>query len=74
MFKIGIVGGRGLSGLSGISAMEDVCVSCVCDLDESVLTRAKERIPDVKTFRLYEDMLLEDIDAEIGRASCRERV
>ncbi len=63
MFKIGVVGTRGLSGIASINATTEAQVVAVCDLDQSVLDRATEKYPDMKTYRIFEDMLAADIDA-----------
>ena len=65
MIKIGIVGTRGLSFLKGLQMSEDVKISAMCDINEEHLKKAADRIGDVKTFRVYEDMLESDIDAVI---------
>ena len=68
MLKIGIVGGRGLSTLQGFLARPDVCeVTAICDLDEDVLNRSKEKLGyDIPNkFRVYTDMLASDIDAVV---------
>ncbi len=67
MIKVGIVGTRGLSMLKGLEAIEDVKISAMCDINEDNLKKAVDRIGtgDVKTFRIYEDMLESDIDAVV---------
>ena len=68
MLKIGIVGGRGLSTMQGFLARPDVCeVTAICDLDESVFDRPKEKLGyDIPNkFRVYNDMLESDIDAVV---------
>ena len=67
MIKIGIVGTRGLSTLKGLQAIDDVQITAMCDLNEDHLKEAADRIGngDIKTFRVYEDMLESDIDAVI---------
>ena len=67
MIKIGIVGTRGLSTLQGLQAIDDVQITAMCDLNEDNLKKAVDRIGDgdIKTFRIYEDMLESDIDAVI---------
>lgn len=68
IIKLGIVGTRGYSFVRALKDMEDkVKISAVCDLDEGALARAGEEIGgDVKTFRVYEDMLERaDLDAVI---------
>ncbi|MBR6939826.1 MAG: Gfo/Idh/MocA family oxidoreductase [Clostridia bacterium] len=64
--KIGIAGVRGLSALMGLNEIEDVEIAAMCDLDEKHLNDAAEKIePDVKKYRVFEDMLESDIDAVI---------
>lgn len=63
--KIGIVGGRGISTVMGLKAMEDVEITAFCNLDEGVLKQGAEMLGDVKTYRIYEDMLESDIDAVV---------
>ena len=65
MLKVGIVGARGLSTLTGFRAIEGVEVSALCDLNAELLAAqaAKHSIP--KTYRIFEDMLLSDIDAVV---------
>ena len=67
MIKIGIAGTRGLSSLMGLSCIEDVKITAMCDLDEEHLKNAASRIGgDVKTFRIFDDMLEKgDIDAVV---------
>ena len=63
--KIGIVGGRGISTVMGLKAMEDVEITAFCNLDEGVLKQGADMLGDVKTYRIYEDMLESDIDAVV---------
>ena len=64
--KIGIAGCRGLSTLKGLQDIEGVRIAAMCDLDEGHLKDAAERIgTDVKTYRIFEDMIESDIDAVI---------
>lgn len=65
--KIGIAGTRGLSVLMGLKAIEDVEIAAMCDLDEEHLKSAVESIGngDIKTYRIFDDMLESDIDAVI---------
>lgn len=66
MIKIGIAGCRGLSTLQGLHDIKDVQITAMCDLNEQHLQDAAARIGgDVKTFRVFEDMLESDIDAVI---------
>lgn len=64
--KVGIAGTRGLSSLMGLHDIEDVEIAAMCDLDEEHLKKAADRIGgDVKTYRVFDDMLESDIDAVI---------
>ncbi len=67
MIKIGIAGTRGLSSLMGLNSIEDVKITAMCDLDEEHLKSAAEKIGgDVRTFRIFDDMLEKgDIDAVV---------
>ena len=67
MIKVGIAGTRGLSTLMGLNSIEDVRITAMCDLDEEHLKKAADTIGgDVKTFRVFDDMLEKgDIDAVI---------
>ena len=65
--KIGIAGVRGLSTVMGFNAMEDVEITALCDLDESVLNREGENlnIAAQHRYRIFDDMLESDIDAVV---------
>lgn len=64
--KVGIAGCRGLSTIMGLKDIEDVEIAAMCDLDEEHLKNAAEKIGgDVKTYRIFEDMIESDIDAVI---------
>ncbi|MCR5688804.1 MAG: Gfo/Idh/MocA family oxidoreductase [Clostridiales bacterium] len=64
--RIGIAGTRGLSTIQGLRSIPDVEITAMCDLDEGHLKDASERIGgDVKTFRVFDDMLETDIDAVV---------
>ena len=65
MIKIGIAGARGLSTLMGLKMLPDVEIVAMCDLNEETLRASAERIGNVKTYRVFEDMLESDIDAVI---------
>lgn len=66
MIKVGIAGVRGLSTLMGLKAIEDVEIAAMCDLDEAHLKDAAAKIGgNVKTYRVFDDMLESDIDAVI---------
>lgn len=65
MLKVGIAGGRAQSTMAGFSAIPDVKVTAVCDLDETRLKEigGKWNIPN--RYRIFEDMLESDIDAVV---------
>ena len=65
MIKVGIVGARGLSGMMGFRDLEGVEVTALCDINQELLDResAKWNIPH--TYRVFEDMLMSDIDAVV---------
>jgi predicted dehydrogenase len=63
--KIGIAGIRGLSTLMGFNHIEGVEVSALCDLDEGILASQSLKYNIPKTFRVFEDMLMSDIDAVV---------
>ncbi len=65
MLKIGIVGARAQSTLAGFKAIEGVEVSAVCDLDEERLNAIGDKHGIRKRYRIYEDMLMSDIDAVV---------
>lgn len=63
--KIGIVGARGLSNVSGFNSIKGVRVDALCDINEELLKEQARKYNIPKTFRIYEDMLESDIDAVI---------
>ncbi len=65
--KIGIAGVRGLSTVMGFNAIEDVEITALCDLDESVLNREGDNlnIAPNHRYRVFDDMLESDIDAVV---------
>jgi len=65
MIKIGIVGARGLSFMTGFQNIEGVKVEALCDLDEDLLRKQSQTYGIGKTFRVYDDMLECDIDAVV---------
>ena len=65
MIRIGIAGARGLSTLQGLQMLPDVEVAAMCDLNEETLRSAAERLGNVKTYRVFDDMLESDIDAVV---------
>lgn len=69
MIKIGIAGVRGFSIVDAVKKMpEEACITAMCDLSQSALEEAKEKIglTDGQCYRIYEDMLANaDIDAVV---------
>ncbi len=65
--KIGIAGARGLSTVMGFNAMDNVEITALCDLDESVLNREGDNLNIAKQhrYRIFDDMLESDIDAVV---------
>ncbi len=64
--KVGIAGGRGISTVMGLRALPDVEITAYCNLDEDVLKQGAEMLGgDVKTYRIFDDMLESDIDAVV---------
>lgn len=63
--KIGIVGARGLSTLSGFRDLPDTEVVALCDLDGEYVQMQAEKHNIPRTYRIYEDMLSSDIDAVV---------
>ncbi|MBQ6421600.1 MAG: Gfo/Idh/MocA family oxidoreductase [Clostridia bacterium] len=63
--KIGIAGTRGLSTLMGLKAIEDVEITAMCDLDETHLNEAADKIGVSNRYRVFDDMLESDVDAVI---------
>ena len=63
--KIGIVGARGLSFMTALEDIEDAQVTALCDIDEELLKDQADKHNIPQRFRVYEDMLMADIDAVI---------
>ena len=63
--KIGIAGVRGLSVMSAFDDIEDAQVTAFCDINEEALNEQSEKYKIPNRFRVYEDMLMSDIDAVI---------
>ncbi len=63
--KVGIAGLRGLSTLMGFRAIEGVEVTALCDLDEELLHSQMKEYNIPAGFRVFEDMLMSDIDAVV---------
>ena len=63
--KVGIVGARGLSTMTGFKALPGVEVTALCDLNEELLKQkaAQHGIPH--TYRIFDDMVESDLDAII---------
>lgn len=62
IWKVGIVGARGLSTVAGFRAIADAEITALCDIDAELLRAqcAKHGIPNA--YRVYDDMLDSDID------------
>ena len=65
MIKVGIVGSRAKSTMAGFSALDNVEVTAVCDLNEECMNRIADEYNIPHLFRVYEDMLESDIDAVV---------
>lgn len=63
--KIGIAGLRGLSTLMGFRAIEGVTVTALCDLDQDLLNSQMKAHNIPNGYRVFEDMLMSDIDAVV---------
>ena len=63
--KIGIAGARGLSVMNAFEDIQDAEVTAICDINENVLNEAALKYNIQNKFRVYEDMLMADIDAVI---------
>ena len=61
--KVGIVGARGLSTVTGFNSIPGVKVEALCDLNEGLLVSQADKLNIPKRYRIYEDMLESDIDA-----------
>ena len=80
-------GGRATTNIAEVTKADDVNVVALCDVDETNLKSAGERFPNAKRYRDFRKLLQmekvldavfisvpDHIHAQIGRASCRERV
>ena len=65
MIKIGIVGARGLSFMTAFQDIEGVKVTTLCDIDSDLLQSQSDKYNIPHRYRVYEDMLMADIDAVI---------
>jgi len=65
MIKVGIVGARGLCNIQGLQAMDGVEVAALCDLNGDILKEQSERFHIPHIYRVYEDMLMSDLDAVV---------
>ena len=63
--KIGIVGARGRAFMSAIQDSPNAQITAMCDIDENVLNYWCDQYSITNRFRVYEDMLMSDIDAVI---------
>ena len=65
MIKVAIAGARGLANIMGFQDMEGVEVAALCDINESLLERESKKWHIPHTYRVFEDMLMSDIDAVV---------
>lgn len=66
MLKVGIVGARGICNILGFNEYgNEVAISAICDLNESVAKKASDEYNIPKFYRVYDDMLESDIDAVV---------
>lgn len=63
MIKVGIVGARGLSAVSGFKDSPDAQITAICDLNLELLDQMAKKHNIPNQYRVYEDMLDSDIDA-----------
>lgn len=63
--RIGIAGLRGLSTLMGFRALPGVEVAALCDLDQDLLDSQTKKYGIPKGYRVFEDLMLSDIDAVV---------
>ena len=78
--RVAVIGisGRGAGNISEfVGGSSDVAeLAALCDVDDKNLEQQGKTYPDAKRFFDFRTMFdeMNDLDAEIGRASCRERV
>ncbi len=65
MIKVGIAGARGLANMIGFQDMEGVAVTALCDINEDLLERESKKWQIPHTYRVFEDMLMSDVDAVV---------
>jgi len=65
IIKVGIAGTRGLSTMKGFQSLENVEITAMCDLDETHLNEAADKIGVKNRYRVFDDMLESDIDAVV---------
>ncbi len=63
--KVGIVGVRGLSTIQGFKENPNSEVVALCDLNKDLLEEMAKKHQIAQTFRIYDDLLLADIDAVV---------
>ena len=65
MIKVGIVGARAQTTLTGFRELENVEVTAVCDLNEDCMNRIADEFQIEHRYRVFDDMLESDIDAVV---------
>ncbi len=65
MIKVGIAGARARSTMAGFSALENIEVTAVCDLNEDCMNRIADEFQIEHRYRVFDDMLESDIDAVV---------
>nr|AGS53455.1 putative oxidoreductase protein [uncultured bacterium contig00027] len=65
MIKIGIAGVRGLSVMSAFHDITDAKVTALCDINNEVLNAQADKNGIANRFRIFEDMLMSDVDAVV---------
>ena len=65
MIKVGIVGARAQTTLTGFRELENVEVTAVCDLNEECMNHIADEFQIEHRYRVFDDMLESDIDAVV---------
>lgn len=63
--KIGIAGARGLSIAEALKDSSEAQIVALCDINENLLSAESVKRGIPRTYRVFEDMLLSDIDAVV---------